>query len=152
MPPPFLYLLFLALWVLLALAAWTVAAVLSLSSRRRKMGLQLAAAMAGTFPGVLIYQLLAAPIVAAVLGAAWLVWKMLESPSSTVTSSPLVIASSTVSVGLVFIVVVIMSVTGFWEGWRLGWAFAAGKGFWSVVRTGPLFRMAAYARHLVTVR
>ena len=149
MPPTFLYLLFLGLWVLMAVAVWIVAAVLFLLPRQRQTGRQLAAAMAGTFPGVLIYQLLATPIVVAVLGAAWFLWRTLEPGSATVTSNPLVIMAWIVSAGLAFVVVVTMSLTGFWEGWRVGWAFGAGKDVRSVVRSGPLFRLAAYVRNRV---
>jgi hypothetical protein len=148
MPPTFLYLLFFGLWVLLAFAVWIVAAVLALFPKQRRTGLQLAAAMAGTFRRPLL------PI-AGDTDRAKQCWELRGSCGRPRTEfldghfNPMVIVASIVSVGLVFVIVVTMSLTGFWEGWRVGWAFAAGKDFRSVVRPALCFRIAAYARRRV---
>jgi hypothetical protein len=64
MPPTFLYLMAFIAWVGLAVLVWAVAVVLAVLPRSRRTGFRLALAMAFTFPAVIGYQLLAAPIVA----------------------------------------------------------------------------------------
>lgn len=146
MPPTFIYLMFFVIWVGVAVAAWIVAATLALLPGKRHIGLRLASAVTGTFPGVITYQVLAAPIVAMLLLAMRLFWKILEPGPGTTTSNPAVIVVSIVSAALAFAVVLAMSLVGFWEGWRFGWALAAGESFMSIIRRGLLFRIAHYIR------
>ena len=58
MPPTFLYLLALIVYVAVACAVWMVAIVLAFSRRRRALAKKIAAGMAGSFPGVFIFQLI----------------------------------------------------------------------------------------------
>jgi hypothetical protein len=142
LPPTFVYLLFFIGWVGAAAAVWVVAGVLAVFPSRRRTGLRLASAMAGTFPGVITYQLLAAPVVAALLLAMKFFWKTLEPGSGTTTSNPAVITVSIIGALLAFAVVLGMSLAGFREGWRLGWALAGGEDFMVTARNGLLFRIA----------
>ena len=146
MPPTFLYLVALILWVGFGVAVWVVAAILMIFPGMRRTGRRLACAMAVTFPGVIVYQALAAPVVAALLLTMWLFWKTLEPGPGTTTSNPAVIAISLLTLVLAFIIVLAMSLAGFWEGWRVGWAMGAGQGFMSTARTGPLFRVVRHVR------
>ena len=146
MPPTFVYLMAFTVWVGVAAATWLVAGVLAVFPSKRQTGLRLACAMAFTFPGIIIYQVLAAPAVAALLGTMMLLWKTLEPGPATTTSNPAVIAASIITVVLAFSVVLATSLAGVWEGWRLGWAFAAGESFKSTVRSGILFRIAHRVR------
>ena len=139
MPPTFVYVMCFAAWVGGAAAVWVVAGVLAFFPSRRRTGLRLASAMAGTFPGVITYQVLAAPVVAALLVAMRLSWKTLEPGSGTTTSNPVVITVSIIGALLAFAVVLGMSLAGFWEGWRLGWALAGGKDSWGLCATDYCF-------------
>ncbi len=149
MPPTFVYLIFLVAWAGVAVATWIVAAAFAVFPEKRRIGFRLASAMAGTIPGVIVYQVLATPIVAAVLLAMRLLSNTLEPGSSTTTSNPTVIILSIIAVGLAFVVVLAMSITGFWEGWRLGWTLAAGENFVRVIRGALLVRIANRVRGTV---
>jgi hypothetical protein len=94
--------------------------------------------MAATFPFVIAYQILAAPFVAGVLLANFAFWKILEPGNSTTTENPLIIG---VSIGAAFLslsLMLAMSLAGFYEGWRAGWACAKGRRFQEVMWEGPI--------------
>ena len=149
MPPTFLYLMALIVWVGFAVAVWAVASVLAVLPRSRRTGLRLASAMACTFPAVIAYQLLAAPIVAALLLGMRLFWKTLEPGPATTTSNPAVILVSVSAAACAFFIALGLSIAGFWEGWRVGWLLVPGGHFWSAVHDGPLFRTARFLRRHV---
>ncbi len=101
--------------------------------------------MAGTFPFVFVYQLIAsAPIVAALLEAAIGFWRILEPGGSTITENPLVIGTSIIAAFTSFGVILVMSLAGFYEGWRVGWAFANGRRVRDVFDEGPTVKLLSY--------
>jgi hypothetical protein len=69
--PVFAYVMIFGLWLFFACLVWLAAALMSPWRRTRPTARSLALAMAGTFPAVLLYQALAAPIALAILFAAW---------------------------------------------------------------------------------
>src|SRR5258706_3842679 len=112
MPPTFVYLMALLLWLVVAAAVWVVAAVLVVFPTKRRTGLRLACAMAFTFPGGVTYQVLAAPAVAALLLTLRLIWKTLEPGPETTTSNPVVIAVTIVTLVLAVEFVLVLSIAG----------------------------------------
>jgi hypothetical protein len=131
----------LVLWVTLAVAVWLVSGVLLLFPRKRNTGLRLASAMAGTFPAVFACQIIAAPIILALLLTLNFVCKIIEPGTATTTENPAVIFVSIVTVLLSFAIAAGMSFTGFWEGWRTGWLMAGGEGLISALKRGPTARV-----------
>lgn len=137
MPPTFVYLLMLMIWVFFACLVWLTAGVMFLTTRTRAFSRPLCFAMAGTFPFVFAYQVIAAPFVAGLLFAAWAFWKILKPGVSTMTQNPLVIVVSIAAAFLSFGTMLAMSLAGFYEGWRTGWACAKGRRFQEVLYEGP---------------
>jgi hypothetical protein len=145
-PPTFPYILALMFWGLIALVVWCVAGALALSAQRRSTAKRMALAMAGTFPGVLGYQLLVAPVIAVLLLVAYLVWKAVEPGLSSHTENPVVIVAW-ISVALVaFALAAGVSVVGFLDGWRTGWAVGAGTSSRAALAQSYLFRAARSLR------
>ena len=140
MPPTFLYFVAFMIWVPLALVVWCAAGVMFFSRRTRATARSLALAMAGTFPGVFLFQLLAAPVVITILLAMHVFWKTLEPGVATKTENPLVICASIVGMFFALGITAGMSLAGFCEGWRLGWGWAKGRRFRDVVEEGHLAR------------
>jgi hypothetical protein len=96
--------------------------------------------MAGTFPFVLAYQVLVAPVVAIVLIFGWALWKLLEPGSSSTTQNPVVIA---VSIGVVFFSLAAMltaSLAGFYDGWFIGWKCGGGHKFRYALSEAPTLK------------
>jgi hypothetical protein len=141
MPSTFLYLMALVLWVTLAVAVWLVSGVLLLLPRKRNSGLRLASAMAGTFPAVIAYQIIAAPIILTLLLTSNFVCKIIEPRTESTTENPAVIFISIVALLLSFAIAAGMSLTGFCEGWRTGWLMASGEGLISALKYGPTARV-----------
>jgi hypothetical protein len=140
MPPTFVYLLFFVVWLALACIVWTAGGVMLLSPRTRRLSRPLCLAMAGTFPFVLVYQVLAAPVVAIVLIVGWALWKLLEPGSSSMTQNPVVIA---VSIGVVFFSFALMltaSLAGFYDGWFIGWKCGGGHKFRYALSEAPTLK------------
>src|SRR5438552_18091711 len=96
--------------------------------------------MAGTYPGVFVCQIAAAPVVAAVLAAAWLFWRIVEPGSTTTTSSPIVGAVSLIAALFVACFFGVMSFIGFYQGWRIGWAYGSGGHLRSIVEAAAPVR------------
>src|ERR1700733_6630966 len=94
MPPTFAYVLAVGIWVFFACVVWLLAGMMILAARTRPFSRPLCLAMAGTFPFVFAYQVIAAPFVAGILLAVWAFWKILEPGTSTTTESPLIIGVS----------------------------------------------------------
>ncbi len=105
--------------------------------RTRYLSRPLCLAMARTFPVVLAYQVMASPFVACVLLANWDFWKILEPGASATTENPIIIVISIGAALLAGGLMLATSVAGFYEGWRIGWAFANGRQFQEVVWEGP---------------
>ena len=139
MPPTFIYFMALSVWIPLACLVWFAAGVMALNRGTRRKALALALAMATTFPTVFLFQAATAPpIVALVLGAAWL--SGILDPASTVThviTNGLVIAMVSGTVLLAFIIMLTMSIAGFAEGWLLGWRCGHGGRFRDAIKRGP---------------
>ena len=140
MPPTFVYIMAFLLWLALAAAVWVAAGAIALFPTMRRTGASLALAMAGTFPAVIAYQVLAAPFVLAILLGVRLIWKTLEPGRGTSTENPVVIVVSLTGALLALGVAAGMSVAGFVEGWRAGWRVARGEDVMSALRTGPFSR------------
>src|SRR5262252_2217718 len=149
MPPTFLYLIALIVWVSLAAVVWAIAGVLAVLPRSRRTALRLALAMAFTFPAVIAYQLLAAPVIAALLLGMNLFWKALEPGPATETSNPAVILVTISTAVIAYLVALGMSMVGFWEGWRVGWLLGSGGRLWSIVQDGPLFCSVRYLQRRI---
>ena|SRR5579862_9568811 len=140
-PPTFVYLFMFMAWVLFACFVWLTAGLMFLVTRTRIFSRPLCFAMAGTFPFVFAYQLIAAPFVAALLVVAFAILKILEPAASTTTENPLVIAVNISAAFVAFGAILTMSVAGFYEGWRTGWACAKGRRFQEVLSEGPTVKL-----------
>lgn len=141
MPPTFVYLVAFAIWVFFACLVWLTAGLLYLVTETSSLSWPLCCAMAATFPFVIVYQILAAPVIGGVLVIAWGVWKILEPGASTETANPLVIGVSIAAACLAFGLMLAMSLAGFYEGWRVGWAWAKGRRFREVMWERPTIRL-----------
>lgn len=140
MPPTFIYYLCFILWLFCAVVVWIVAGVMFFIRSTRAMSRSLCLAMAATFPFVFAYQIVAAPFVAGLLFLAWAFWKILEPGASATTQNPFV---SLVSIGIALTslcTMLGMSVAGFYEGWRTGWACGKGLRLWDVLSEAPTLK------------
>ena len=57
------------------------------------------------------------------------------------TPSPLIIAVSISAVFLAFGMMLTVSIVGFYEGWRIGWAYARGRRFSAILYEGPTMKL-----------
>jgi hypothetical protein len=116
---------------------------MALHRRTRRKGLALALAMASTFPSVFLFQVAAAPLIAAmVVGVAWL--SSILDPASAVghvTTNGLAVAITVGLVLLAFGTMLTASIIGFFEGWLLGWRCAHGERFRDAIKRGPTARL-----------
>lgn len=120
MPPTFAYAMALIAYVALAGVVWTVAILLAIPRGTRPVALRVAAGMAGSFPGVLLFQALSAPIVALILLSSGLVM--------SATSRGDWIDAVLIGLGVVALAIfAFASLVGFYVGWRAGWEVAAGR-------------------------
>jgi len=139
MSPLFGYVMAFMGWTLVAVLIWIVAAILSVRRRTRRVGRCLLWAMAATYPGVVVCQIMAAPVIVVVLGAAWLFWRIVEPGAATTSSSPVVEAVSLVAALFVMCFFCVMSFIGFYQGWRVGWAYGCGGQLSNIVEaTAPV--------------
>jgi hypothetical protein len=101
--------------------------------------------MAATFPFVFAYQVAAAPLVAGLLFVAWAFWKILEPGASATTQNPFVIIVSILAALSSICAMLGLSLAGFYEGWRTGWACGKGLKLRDVLSEAPtlqpLFRL-----------
>lgn len=141
MPPTFVYLLMFLIWCVFACFVWLAAGLMFLSARTRVFSRPLSFAMAGTFAFVFAYQIIAAPFIAVLLVAAWAFWRIIEPGASATTHNPFVIVVSILAAFLSFGAMLVMSLAGFYEDWRTGWAYAKGRGFLEVLYEGPTVRL-----------
>lgn len=132
MPPTFLYLLALMVYFLAACAVWAVAIILAFSHRRRALAKKIAAGMAGSFPGVFLFQLISAPVVVLILLSIAGLAHLGQPPDAIIAViAPLVVL-------FVFAIPAIASLLGFYTGWRVGWELAAGHSAREFLRTDRL--------------
>jgi hypothetical protein len=146
MSPLFAYILIFLLWMLLASLTWLVAGAMCFVKRTRATGRCLAHAVAGSFPGVFVYQAAAAPIVALLLLVVRILWKLLEPGPSSMTKSPVVIVASIFTAFASITLVAAMSLFGFLEGWRIGWAVGQGQKLSDLIAIRPPFRVLRFIR------
>ena len=141
MPPTFLYLLALMLYLAAACVVWVVAMFLAFFQGTRALAKKIAAGMAGSFPGVFLFQLISAPLVAFILLTIAGI-SHFGQPSDTIIAllTPLIVLS------VLFIIAIptLASLLGFYAGWRIGWELAAGRSAREFLRTdrmlGPAVR------------
>lgn len=107
-------------YFLIAWVVWCIALLLTVSRRTRPMALKIAAGMAGSFPGVFLFQILAAPFILLIL----LSLNAL-APFNIPDGAKSLIAIVTVL--LIFSIAAIFSLYGFYVGWRFAWELAAGR-------------------------
>jgi hypothetical protein len=141
LPFAFVYFLALGLWVFLASLVWLAAGLMSLSARTRYLSWPLCVAMAGTFPFVFVYQIIAAPFVVCILLVCWGFGRIVEPGGSSVINNPFVIAVFIGGILLSESLILSMSLAGFYEGWRTGWACANGRPIRATMREGPTARL-----------
>jgi hypothetical protein len=137
---PFAYAMCLALYFCGACLVWLAALVLAIDPRRRPLAKRISVAMLCSFPGVFVFQILAAPGLAVLLVAGgWVLSHLPESSPLYVAGVPVVVYG-TVG-GALF-----ASILGFVVGWSAGWCLASGQPVKEFIRTnrvtGPLARFA----------
>jgi len=125
---------------------WFAAACLFIVPQTRSLARSLSLAMAGTFPGVFIFQLVAAPVAFAVLLVAWLVWRLIEPGNATTTENPIVIGTSIAVILIDLLIVGGMSLLGFYEGWRAAWLISKGRRWRAAIEQGPSARILGHLR------
>ena len=140
MPPTFLYAMALVLWVMFACFVWLVAALMALAPRTRPLAWPTALAMAATFPGVFLFQAVAAPLIALIV-LPFVLWDF-----EGTTTNPFVVAIGIAAVLPIFVIMAAMSLLGFTEGWRVGWRVAEGQSLRDAVRSGPTAKRIAAVR------
>jgi len=133
MPPTFLYLLAFSAWLCLAFLVWLAAAFLLVLPMTRRFAVPLASAMAFTFPAVIIFQIAALPFAAIIMGVALLAIRLVDPTNSPETTDPTVIGIGLILILAEFAVFGVMSLLGFFEGWRTGWLVAKGQGIRNVI-------------------
>jgi hypothetical protein len=141
MPFALAYFLALGVWIFVAGLVWLVAGLTCVSARTRHSSWPLCAAMTGTFPFVFVYQIIALPFIGCILLAAFAFWRILEPAGSTTTDNPFVIV---VFIGAILLsgnFFLAISLTGFYEGWRTGWACANGRAIRQVMAEGPTAKL-----------
>jgi hypothetical protein len=115
MPGYVLYIMCFLPWVALATLVWITAFVMYCI--RQPLARPLAFAMAATFPAVFLFQMIAGVVDAIVL--ALVIWiQSLQTSNGEMVLSWMLLGT--------VIVMLVMSVIGFYEGWNIGWA--CGKG------------------------
>jgi hypothetical protein len=117
MPPTFAYILGLMVYFAAACAVWSVAIVLAFPQRTRVLAKKIAAGMAGSFPGVFLFQLISAPLIAVLLLSIAGISHFFRPPDVII----IVLALFSISIPAV------ASLLGFYTGWRVAWELAAGR-------------------------
>jgi len=141
MPPTFVYALCFMFWLFFAVLVWVVAGLMLITSSTRGTARSLGLAMAATFPFVFAYQIVAAPFVAGLLFLAWAFWKILDPGASEVTQNPFVIVGS-LGIALTSLCLMLgMSLAGFYDGWRTGWAWGKGLRLRDVLSEAPTLKL-----------
>jgi hypothetical protein len=137
MPPTFLYMLALGLWLCIAAFVWAAAIISLIIPATRQWAGPLASAMVGTFPGVLLAQVITLPLAACLFGIGLLAVHLAELGAGQATTN-LVTIRLTIAVilGDAFLIGA-MSLLGFCEGWRAGWLLAKGRRVRHIMASGP---------------
>ena len=134
MPPTFAYILALMVYIAAACVVWMVAIVLAFSPRTRAFAKKIAAGMAGSFPGVFLFQLISAPLLAVMLLTIAGISHFFRPPDVIIIFLALFIIS----------IPAVASLLGFYTGWRVAWELAAGRSVREFLHTdrvlGPVVR------------
>ena len=125
MPPTFAYILALMVYIVGACVVWSVAIVLAFSPRTRALAKKIAAGMAGSFPGVFLFQLISAPLLGLILLAIFGISHLFRPPDVIIIVLALFIIS----------IPAVASLLGFYTGWRVAWELAAGRSAREFLRT-----------------
>jgi|GEM_PF-4657400 len=125
MPPTFAYILALMVYFAAACAVWMVAIFLAFSPRTRALAKKIAAGMAGSFPGVLLFQLISAPLFGLILLAIFGISHFFRPPDVIIIFLALFIIA----------IPAVASLLGFYTGWRVAWELAAGRSAREFLRT-----------------
>ena len=120
MPPTFAYAMALTAYIALACVVWGLSILLAGPRATRPVALRVAAAMAGSFPGVFLFQALSAPIVALILLSSGFV---MSATARGGWIDAVLIGLGVIALG----VFAVASLAGFYAGWRAGWEIAAGR-------------------------
>src|SRR3954471_22538627 len=128
------YLIPLALYIGFACLVWSISIALLIPERTRRVGIQIAAGMAGSFPGVFLFQALSFPMIGKmVLFISSVIW--LTQPTEIPTAFLLG------WLGLIICVLfALASLLGFYVGWRLAWEIASARSVRELITSGRLVR------------
>ena len=134
-----------SVWIPAAFIVWLAAVLMLFSRRLRHLAGPLALAMAATFPGVLLFQIVTIPVVILADRGGYLFWRLVEPGLPDSTHNPAVFADFIVTGLLTFGLMGVMSIVGFYEGWRVGWGCGQGQPLRDVIRRGPTARLIVLA-------
>jgi hypothetical protein len=137
MPPTFAYILALMLYVAVACAVWSVAIVLAFPQRTRVFAKKIAAGMAGSFPGVFLFQLISAPLLAVILLTIAGISHFFRPPDVIIIVLALFIIA----------IPAVASLLGFYIGWRVAWELAAGRSVREFLRTDRVLAPVVHFLH-----
>jgi asparagine N-glycosylation enzyme membrane subunit Stt3 len=128
MLPTVLVMIAAMVYAAVACVVWFTALVLAIPRRTRPLAGKIAAGMAGTFPGVLVFLCLSAPIAVVALVVAGLTSRYIH-PLDTVM--PLFLFG-------VMSILVIAAILGFYTGWRFAWQLLSGRSARSSLESDPI--------------
>jgi hypothetical protein len=134
------------MWLGVSGLVWLIAIFLAIFRDTRPLAGSLSLAMAATFPGVWLFQIVAAPFAVGILLLAGTVWRLLEPSQPETTESPIVIGAFLAAILTDCVLILGMSAVGFYEGWRTGWLCAKGRPWREAIGEGPTARLIALAR------
>lgn len=119
-------------YIAVACAVWIVAATLMISRRTRMLGKKIALSMAGTFPGMIVSQLLVLPFAGLFLVSMGGTFKLLEPTG--ITETVLFILTLLGSGGLFGAA----SLFGCYLDWRIVWEQMTGRSVRTLLNAQPL--------------
>ena len=122
----------LMLYIAAACVVWFVAVLLAIPRRTRALAKRIAAGMAGSFPGVFLFQVISAPMVALFLLMFAAIFAVFRP-----TGSWEVACFTGLFLGTVGLVAA-ASLLGFYAGWRIAWELAAGRSARTFLSADPV--------------
>lgn len=125
MPPYFPYIMAMMAYIAIACAVWFVAVVLAFPRRTRALAKKIAAGMAGSFPGVILFQLISAPLFGLNLLLIFGISHFFRPADVIIIFLALFIIA----------IPAVASLLGFYTGWRVAWELAAGRSAREFLRT-----------------
>lgn len=133
MSPIFGYVMILAMYVMAALAGLAICLVLAALPSMRRASAQIAGGIIGSFPGVFLFQALAAPFLFITFVVLWSVQHVIGpfDGAAQIAWGALVVIST-------FGFFLSVSIIGFTIGWRIGARAASGMPIRSALRASNL--------------